>query len=105
MMLTLCLLLAAASPSPSPDSLGIYSGRERQLDVRIPRFDLEVAIDGDLQDSAWIRAALLTGFSQYAPSDGSATVDSTRVLVWYSSSAIYFGIQAFEQHGTPTATL
>jgi hypothetical protein len=104
MLLTLCLLLAAAA-SPSPDSLGVYSGRERQLDVRIPRFDLDVAIDGDLQDSAWIRAALLTGFSQYAPSDGVPAADSTRVWVWYSSSAIYFGIQAYEQHGTATATL
>jgi hypothetical protein len=100
MLLTLWLLLGAA-----PDTLGVYSGRDRQLDVRIPRFDLDVLVDGDLQDSAWIRAALLTGFSQYAPGDGIPAVDSTRVLVWYSSSAIYFGIQAFEQHGRATATL
>src|SRR5437762_4594183 len=101
MLLTLCLLLGCASP----DSLGIYSGRERQLDVRIPRFDAEVVIDGDLADSAWTRAALLTGFSQFAPNDGVSAVDSTQVLVWYSASAIYFGIRAYELHGQPTATL
>src|SRR5881409_4304955 len=101
MLLTLCLLLSCAAP----DSLGIYSGRGRQLDVRIPRFDAEVVIDGDLSDSTWARAALLTGFSQYAPNDGVAAADSTQVLVWYSSSAIYFGIRAYELHGRPTATL
>src|SRR6266536_2965604 len=101
MILTLCLLLGCASP----DSLGIYSGRGRQLDVRIPRIDADALIDGDLSDSAWARAALLTGFSQYAPNDGVSAVDSTQVLVWYSASAIYFGIRAFELHGRPTATL
>src|SRR6266550_4337514 len=77
MLLTLCLLLGCAQP----DSLGIYSGRARQLDVRIPRFDAEVVIDGDLSDSTWARAALLTGFSQYAPNDGVSAVDSTQVLL------------------------
>src|SRR5881409_3740976 len=101
MLLTLCLLLSCAGP----DSLGIYSGRERQLSVRIPPFDADVVIDGDLSDSVWARAALLTGFSQYAPNDGVAAADSTQVLVWYSSSAIYFGIRAYELHGRPTATL
>src|SRR6267142_2604505 len=101
MLLTLCLLLNCAPP----DSLGIYSGRERQLDVRIPRFDADVVIDGDLSDSVWARAALLTGFSQYAPNDGVSAVDSTQVLVWYSANAIYFGIRAYELHGQPTATL
>src|SRR5437667_11130016 len=66
MLLTLCILLHCGVP----DSIVVYSGRERQLDVRIPRFDAEVVIDGDLADSAWRHAALLTGFSQYAPNDG-----------------------------------
>src|SRR5213083_3458608 len=101
MLLTLCLLLHGSAA----DSLGIYSGRERQLDVHIPRFEAEVVMDGDLGDSVWARAALLTGFSQYAPNDGVAAVDSTQVLVWYSANAIYFGIRAYELHGQPTATL
>ena len=31
--------------------------------------------------------------------------DSTEVLVWYSPTAIYFGIRAFESHGSVHATL
>src|SRR2546422_2340942 len=101
MLLTLCILLHCGVP----DSIVVYSGRERQLDVRIPRLEAEVVIDGDLSDSVWAHAARLTGFSQYSPNDGVAAVDSTQVLVWYSASAIYFGIRAFEQHGRPTVTL
>src|SRR6266480_1494873 len=103
MLLTLCLLLHCGAAVP--DSMVIYSGRQRQLDVRIPRFDADVVIDGDLADSVWAHAALLTGFSQYAPNDGVPAADSTQVLVWYSGNAIYFGIRSFELHGRPTATL
>src|SRR6266513_1867735 len=98
MLLTLLVLLV------QPDSL-VYSGRDRRLDVPIPRVEAEVAIDGTLDESVWTRAAVLTGFSQYAPNDGVSASDSTQVLVWYSASAIYFGIRAFERHGRPTMTL
>src|SRR6266568_4057950 len=97
MLLALLLLFPA-------DSM-IYSGRDRQLEVRIPRLEADVLIDGDLSDSVWAHAAVLTGFSQYAPNDGVPAADSTQVLVWYSPNAIYFGIRAFESHGRPTMTL
>ena len=99
MLLTLLLLAQLADSAPT------YSGRERQLDVRIPRVDQDIVIDGDLADTPWLHAAVLSGFSQYAPSDGVAAADSTQILVWYSSNAIYFGIRAYELHGKPTATL
>src|SRR5438067_11551917 len=99
------MLLAALVLLHCCDSAPSYSGRARQLDVPIPRFEADATIDGDLADSVWTHAARLTGFSQYAPNDGLAAADSTQVLVWYSSTAIYFGIRAFELHGRPTATL
>src|SRR5256714_12218149 len=99
MFLAACVLLHCS------DSTRTYSGRDRQLDVRIPRYEAEAVIDGDLADSVWPGAARLTGFSQYAPNDGVAATDSTQVLIWYSATAIYFGIRAFEVHGRPTMTL
>jgi len=98
MLLAVCVLLCA-------DSTPSYSGRDHELDVPIPRLEAEVVIDGDLADSVWARAARLTGFSQYSPNDGVPAADSTQVLVWYSATAIHFGIRAFEQHGRPTVTL
>src|SRR5437016_2958521 len=98
MLLALCVLLHCGDSTT-------YSGRDRQLDVQIPRFEADAVIDGDLSDSVWAHAAWLTGFSQYSPNDDVPAADSTQVLVWYSATAIYFGIRAFEQHGRPTMTL
>ena len=92
----LLALLQARAADPGP----IYSGRLRQLDVAIPRRDTTVTIDGRLDEPVWQQAALLDGFSQYRPVDGRPAEDSTQVLVWYSGDAIYFGIRAYEGHGS-----
>jgi hypothetical protein len=84
----------------------IYSGRANQIRVKLPRFEeAGAAVDGRLDEPQWAQAALLTGFSQFSPQDGVASEDSTEVLVWYSPTAIHFGIRAFEPHGAPRATL
>ena len=48
---------------------------------------------------------MLTGFSQFSPLDGIPAADSTQVLIWYSPTAMYVGIRAFEAHGAVHATL
>jgi hypothetical protein len=83
----------------------VHNGRARQLDVRPPRLEATVTIDGVLDEPVWQQAPLLTGFSRYAPVDGVPADDSTEVLVWYSPTAIHFGIRAFAQPGTVSATL
>ena len=67
--------------------------------------DASPTIDGNLDEPVWKRAAMLTGFSEYAPVDQRPSPDSTEVLVWYSHDAIYFGIKAYEPHGAVRATL
>ncbi|HMA42701.1 MAG TPA: DUF5916 domain-containing protein [Gemmatimonadales bacterium] len=89
------LLLALQTPDPPR----VYRGSARELDVVPPRIEATVRIDGVLDEAPWSQAAVLTGFSQYRPSDGRPAEDSTVVLVWYAPDAIYFGIRAFEQHG------
>jgi hypothetical protein len=100
-MIALLLLAQMASP----DTVSVYHGRQNRLEVQIPRFEADIAVDGSLDELAWSQAGLLTGFSQFAPNDGVPAVDSTEVLVWYSPSAIHFGIRAFEAHGAVHATL
>ncbi|HET7565841.1 MAG TPA: DUF5916 domain-containing protein, partial [Gemmatimonadaceae bacterium] len=105
MLLPLLLLLQATNPAPPIGSPNVYNGRARELDVRIPRDTTEITVDGNLDETPWRTAAVLTGFSTYEPVDGRPAPDSTEVLVWYSSTAIYFGIRAFEPHGGVVATL
>ncbi|MBA3553242.1 MAG: carbohydrate binding family 9 domain-containing protein [Gemmatimonadales bacterium] len=87
------------------DPVAVYNGRSGNLDVRPPRVEAEVEVDGALDEAAWTGAALLTGFSQFSPADGVPAVDSTEVLIWYSPTAIHFGIRAYEAHGAVHATL
>jgi hypothetical protein len=95
-------LLAAPLAAQQP----IHHGRQRALAVTPPRLEAhEVTIDGILDEPIWRRAALLTGFTQFRPVDGRPAEDSTEVLVWYAPDAIYFGIRAYEAHGTVRATL
>src|SRR5688500_8787203 len=82
-----------------------YSGRERKLAVPPPRVEAEVTIDGSLAEPPWQQAAVLTGFSQFAPVDGRPATDSTHVLVWYSPTAMHFGVRAYEAHGLVNANL
>lgn len=93
-MLAVLLLLQSVGQQP------VYDGHLRQLDVRVPRIEATVHIDGVLDEDVWRQAALLTGSSQYRPVDSRPAEDSTQVLVFYAPDAIYFGIRAFEKHGT-----
>ncbi|MDF1504126.1 DUF5916 domain-containing protein [Roseisolibacter sp. H3M3-2] len=106
------LLAAAVLAAVVPESLpprrsaeGVFHGRRGELDVAPPRVEAEVQIDGLLTEAAWARAARLTGFSRFQPTDGQAATDSTEVLVWYSPTAIHFGVRAFAPAGTVNATL
>ena len=100
MTIALLALLLATGPGGNR-----YDGRSRQLDVAIPRIDAEAVTDGVLSEPVWQQAARLTGFSRYAPTDDVPADDSTEVLVWYSPTAIHFGIRAFAEPGTVHATL
>src|SRR5918998_2923656 len=101
-MLLSALLLALVDSIPLPP---IYHGRSGELEVRAPRHDVETELDGKLDEAVWKEAAVLTGFSQFSPNDGVPAADSTEVLVWYSPTAIHFGVRAYESHGEVHATL
>ena len=67
--------------------------------------DAQVEVDGRLDEPVWGRAAVLSGFSQYLPNDNRPADDSTTLLVWYSPTAIYFGIRAYQDSASVRATL
>ena len=110
-MLLIALLALALPGRARPDSLRpagpaqVHDGRAGALAVTPPRIEAKPVIDGVLDEAAWAEADRLVGFSQYSPSDGVPASDSTQVLVWYSPTAVYFGIRAFESHGPAHATL
>ena len=100
-LLTAFQIAAAQATAPA----GVYNGRLGQTSVAPPRIDTTIVVDGRLDESVWTRAAILNGFSLYAPADGRPAPDSTEVRVWYSADAMYFGIRAYADPGTVAATL
>ncbi|MDQ8155740.1 MAG: DUF5916 domain-containing protein [Gemmatimonadota bacterium] len=104
-MLIAVFAAVAALLTTGPDAPNVYHGRRGQVAVPPPRIEAAVTVDGVLDEPAWQRAAVLTGFSQFSPKDGLAAQDSTEVLVWYSPTAVHFGIRAYEAHGEVHATL
>jgi len=94
MLSVLLLVVQSAGAQQS-----VYDGRLHQTDVRIPRVDAAVIVDGVLDEAVWRQAALLKGFTQYRPVDSRPPADSTEVLAFYAPDAIYFGIRAYEGHG------
>lgn len=102
-MITLALAsLIALADSPA---LLTYSGRENQIQVAVPRLDESILVDGLLDDAVWASAARLTDFSQYSPNDGRPAEQKTEVLVFYSATAIHFGVRADAPPGSVRASL
>ena len=96
---------ASASTTAAAHAGPTFDGRRGQLKVATPRRDASVVVDGRLDEAEWRNAALLTGFSQFFPSDGVAAQDSTEVLVWYSATTLHVGIRAFAPTGSVRANL
>jgi hypothetical protein len=97
----LLLSLLASDPPGAP----VFDGREGALKARPPRIEAEIVVDGVLDEPPWQQAARLSGFSQYFPVDGRPAEDKTEVLVWYSPTAIHFGIRAEAAAGSVRASL
>jgi hypothetical protein len=83
MLLALLLLQSVASDTAQASS-----------QVRPPRIEAQVTIDGKLDEPVWLQAARLSGFHQWQPVDGRPSEEETEVLVWYAPNAIHFGIIA-----------
>ena len=83
-----------------------YSGVARQLDVAAPVLaSPDISIDGRLDEVAWERAAILTGFSQYEPVEGTPASEQTTVRMIVTEDALYFAIRAEDSSGGVRATL
>ena len=73
-----------ASPQVAPDAIP-------DKVVRAVRIDSQPVIDGLLDDPAWERADVITGFHQSRPGDPTAPSERTEVYLLYDDDALYIG--------------
>ncbi|MES2304754.1 MAG: DUF5916 domain-containing protein [Gemmatimonadota bacterium] len=109
LILTLATLSAVLQGGPTDHIASAtgrsYSGRRGETTVQAPRLAAKPVIDGVLDEPMWREAAVLTDFSQYKPVDGVPAADSTQVLIWYSPTALFIGVRAYDASGAVQATL
>lgn len=78
-----------------PVSAVVLDGARGQLDARIPRVDdAGVRVDGRLDEAEWQDAAVLTGFTQSTPAEGTPARERTEVLVFYTPRELFIGVRA-----------
>ena len=90
----------AAAPPDSLDAARpmVYSGQQGELNVAVPkRSDASLTVDGVLDEAVWQEAAVLNGFTQYEPIEGIPASEATQIRIFYTTDAIYFGIEAFDR--------
>ena len=91
------LILSLAVALQTAPAAQEYSGREGELDVRLPRIESpSIDVDARLDEPEWASAAVLTGFTQYTPIEGARASEETEVRVFYSPEAIYFGFHVYD---------
>ena len=65
-----------------------------------------IVIDGQLDEEAWSRADVASGFTQTTPDDGQPATEKTEVRVLYDDAALYIGARMYESDpGQIAATL
>lgn len=102
LLLTSVLLLwgheVRADPPPGGDRDDLtYEGAAGELNVATPRIeDPRIDVDARLSEADWDRAARLTDFTQFRPSEGIPASQRTEILVFVSRDALYLGIRAFD---------
>ena len=55
-----------------------------------------IIVDGELTESAWMRAEFATDFTQYEPNTGAPATEQTEVRFLYDSDNLYIGVRCFD---------
>lgn len=74
-------------------AIGSLAGPVRAQE-RPTRVERGPEIDGSLDDAVWERALVVDDFLQRAPREGGAPTEYTRVLLLYTETALYVGVEA-----------
>jgi hypothetical protein len=87
---------SAVAPTAA-DPRARYTGLADEIEIStpsVPAADIEV--DGRIDDLSWSQAAVLDGFTQFNPVEGSPASQETEVLVLVDDDALYFGLRAYD---------
>jgi len=95
-----------SAPSARADAVR-YNGTMADIEVMTPAVvSAQIDVDASFDELVWEQAAVLDGFTQFNPVEGTAASQVTEVRVIVDEDAIYFAIKAFDDDaGQIRATL
>ncbi len=74
-----------------------YDGSAVEIEILTPAVaSAGISVDGRLDEEVWAQAALLDGFTQFAPVEGTPASQVTEVSVLVDADAIFFAIRAYD---------
>jgi len=91
--------LASTSTTPTTNSISQKTSvlhSNKRSPVRIPLLESAPAIDGQLTEAVWQRAAVFQDFLQIQPGDNIAPSSPTEVLMGYDSKNLYLAFKITE---------
>jgi len=60
----------------------------------------KITLDGNLDESVWKKANVISNFTQREPNFGKLSTEKTQIAISYSSSAIYFAVWCYQNSAT-----
>lgn len=88
-----CLFVFSSS---NAQDVVIGENADGRLTVRATRFDSEINIDGELDESVYETIAPISDFIQNIPTEGAPASERTEVWVFYNDDAIYVTAKNYE---------
>ena len=97
--LTVAASIAGSHGTPTERPVSArYDGSAAEIEISTPAVEsAQIDIDARLDEPVWQQAALLEGFTQFNPVEGSPASQRTEVLVLVDSDALYFAVKAFDE--------
>ncbi len=90
--------LAAATPATGDGPQDGRTSTSERPTLAATRVDDAPIVDGDLSDRAWQQAEVGSNFIQHEPQDGVPATEQTTLQVVFTSSTIYFAMNAFDRN-------
>jgi hypothetical protein len=84
-------------PSAIPAQTAAPTAPMARATGQASRIDTAPRLDGRLDDAAWARAAVLSGFVQHEPFAGQSATERTEVRIVFDKEALYIGARLYDR--------
>ncbi len=78
-------------------AISVFSYNESYPELKIPKLNGKVKLDGRLSEPVWKMAAKIPHLTQKEPVENSKETEHTEVYVFYTDDYLYVGVKCFDK--------